>query len=214
VKTLGPVWLARHGETEWNRSGRMQGRKGAPLTDRGWGQARALAAAAVKLGVTRVVTSPLERALVSATQVGAAVGCPLVLCDALMEADFGLCSGLTEPEIEQRFPGLLEERKREKWMHRWPEGESYADMVERVAPALEMIASEPRTMIVAHQSVNRVVSHLLADLSCEAALAMAQPSDVILAFESGSVRHSRIPSDGGDLDFTAGLYLGGVRRAN
>lgn len=214
MKNLGPIWLARHGETEWNFSGRMQGRKGAPLTDRGWAQARALAAAAVKLGVTRVVTSPLERALVSATRVASAVGCPLIVCDAIMETDFGLCGGLTELEIEQRFPGLLAQRKREKWMHRWPDGESYADMVERVRPALAMLASEPRTMIVAHQSVNRVISHLLAELTCEAALEMAQPSDVVLAFESGTVGHARVAGEDGDLHFTAGLYLGGIRRAN
>jgi broad specificity phosphatase PhoE len=192
----------------------MQGRKGAPLTDRGWAQARALAAAAVKLGVTRIVTSPLERALVSATQVGSAVGCPLVVCDALMEADFGLCGGLTEVEIEQRFPRLLKQRERDKWTHRWPDGESYADMVERVRPALETISGSPRTMIVAHQSVNRVISHLLADLSRKAVLGMAQPSDVVLAFESGSVRHARVPAEGGDLEFSAGIYLGGTRRAN
>jgi broad specificity phosphatase PhoE len=214
VRPLGPVWLARHGETEWNCSGRMQGRKGAPLTGRGLAQGRALAAAAVRVGVTRVITSPLERALVSATQVGSAVGCPLIVCDALMEADFGLCGGLTELEIEQRFPGLLQQRKREKWTHRWPRGESYADMVERVRPALEMIGSEPRTMIVAHQSVNRVITHLLADVSCEAVLAMAQPSDIVLAFELGTVRHARVTGEGGDLHFSAGLYVGGIRRAN
>ena len=187
---------------------------GAPLTERGWAQARALAAAAVKLEVTRIVTSPLERALVSATQVGAAIGLVPIVCDALMETDFGLCGGLTEADIEQRFPGLLQQRERGKWNHRWPGGESYADMVDRVRPSLELIGSEPRTMIVAHQSVNRVITHLLGGLSCDAVLAMAQPSDVVLAFDSGTVLHARVPAAGGDLDFSGGIYTGGVRRAN
>src|SRR6266581_7062816 len=108
------LYVARHGETEWNRDGRMQGRLGGPLTAKGRAQAEALAVAARALGVRRLIASPLPRALATAGVVAAALGVNPRTLDALVETDFGACSGLTEAEIAARFPELRAERERDK----------------------------------------------------------------------------------------------------
>src|SRR5262249_43208676 len=172
-------FLARHRETEWARAGRMRGRHGGKLTDKGIAQAHALGGAARRLGVARVVTSALDRAVETARIVADAAGCPLLACDALVETDFGACAGLTEAEIAARFPDLRAERERDKWRHRWPGGESYADMAERVWQAGPLIR-EADALVVAHQSMNRVLAHLFAPPAGAGVLRLAQPPDLPL----------------------------------
>lgn len=208
------VYVARHGETEWNRAGRMQGRLGAPLTERGHAQARALARFAARVGVRHVIASPLARALDTARYTVEALACPLSPCDALMELDFGDCTGFTEADIAERYPTLRREREADKWRHRWPGGESYADASARVARAFEQgaLPGEPGTLIVAHQALNRVLSRYLAGAAESAVLAMAQPSTVVLRFEGREVSHARIPeADAEPIAWEPGLFGSGKR---
>lgn len=190
------VLLLRHGETDWNRLGRMQGRGDTPLTARGLAQADALARAASRLGVRRVLASPLGRARATAERVAAAAGCALELREALAEMDFGECGGLTLDEVRERRPGLLEARENDRWHHRWPGGESYADVLERLTTGLDAdmpLWTDPPTAIVAHQSVNRA---LLAGLTTSPHIALSgtQPPNVLLRVDSeGGVWHTRLP---------------------
>jgi probable phosphoglycerate mutase len=208
------MYLARHGETEWNRDGRMQGRLGGPLTDKGRAQAQALAAAAHSLGIKHLVCSPLARARETAGIVAAALGVQARVVEALVETDFGTCSGLTEAQIAKRYPELRAERERDKWHHRWPDGESYADLVERVRPVVAEWADG--SMIVAHQSLNRVLAHLLAPAAVADVLAMAQPSDVLLRFGDGAPAHARLVAGlgGAKLEWLPGLYGSAAPRLN
>lgn len=210
------IFLARHGETDWNRQGRMQGRLGAPLNELGRAQARALSLVASRLGVLSIVTSPLPRALETASIVAGALGCPVTPCDALMEIDFGECSGLTEREIDERFPGLSERRKLDKWHHRWPKGESYADALLRLEGALAAgtLPGRPLTLLVAHQSVNRALACALGRVAAPAALAMAQRSDVLLRFEDAAISHASFADPDAELRFLEGPYRGGPPNLN
>jgi probable phosphoglycerate mutase len=203
------IWVARHGETEWNRDGRMQGRLGGPLTERGRAQARLLARAARGLGAVALLSSSLPRAMETARVVGDALALRPEPCDALVETDFGRCGGLTEAEVAAHFPGLRAMRERDKWTHRWPGGESYADLVARVRPVA--LALKEGTLVVAHQSMNRVLTHILGGVPVAAVLGMAQPSDVLLRFDEHGVAHARIGE--GPLEWLAGL-CGGAARLN
>ncbi|HWE28765.1 MAG TPA: histidine phosphatase family protein [Polyangia bacterium] len=205
------IWyLARHGETEWNRDGRMQGRLGGPLTERGYAQARLLGQTARALGVRHIIASPLPRALETAQIVGAAAGIVPVTLEALMETDFGQCGGMREVDIEARFPGLRAAREQDKWNHRWPDGESYADMAARIAPLREQLA--PGTLVIAHQSINRVITHELGPASIADVLKMAQPSDVMLRFGDGEIAHGQIGGDA--IAWQPGLYFGSASKLN
>ena len=106
--------FVRHGQSEWNALGRWQGQADPPLSDLGRAQAR-IAATAITAAATRaaspvvgIVSSTLVRALETATIISDEIGVwPLHLEADLVERDAGEWSGLTRSEIDERFPGYL-----------------------------------------------------------------------------------------------------------
>lgn len=191
------LYLARHGETIWNACGRLQGRQGSALTPRGDQQARELAALASLLGVGRVLASPLDRAWLTARKVANAVSCKLEVVDALCEIDFGLCGGLTMSEVSQKFRGFMAARRVDKWNHRWPDGESYADAADRLQAWLGTETILPpfgNTMIVAHQSVNRSLISVLTNKKPPEILESKQSADVVFRLgPDKTVFYCRVP---------------------
>ncbi len=188
--------LLRHGETEWNRAGRLQGRDDSPLTATGLAQAEDLARACADLGVTRVITSPLGRAKTTAECIAAACGVAIALREGLAEMSFGMCAGLTLDQVRARCPELFEARERDRWHHRWPQGEGYADVLPRVLAALAgdlPLATTPPSAIVAHQSVNRALMHGLGACTEDEAMASEQSADVMIRLDAdGALWHMRL----------------------
>lgn len=92
------VYLIRHGETDWNRAMRLQGREDVPLNRGGLRQAASCAKALKALPARCVLTSPLQRAKVTAQAIAAAMNIPLFEDARLIERDFGALSGLTPEE--------------------------------------------------------------------------------------------------------------------
>lgn len=98
------VVLWRHGQTDMNLTGRIQGARDFPLNDTGLRQAREAAAALAPLGPSLIVSSPLARARQTAEALSSLVGVDVEADDRLKERSFGLFEGLTGAEIEERFP--------------------------------------------------------------------------------------------------------------
>ncbi|HEY7069501.1 MAG TPA: histidine phosphatase family protein [Acidimicrobiales bacterium] len=111
LPTATRVLLIRHGQSEWNAVGRWQGQADPPLSDLGRRQAREAARA---IGaVDAVWASDLQRAAETAAIISADIGVgPVVLDPDLRERDAGEFSGLTRDEIDERFPGYLEDHRR------------------------------------------------------------------------------------------------------
>jgi uncharacterized phosphatase len=137
--------LVRHGETEWNRIGRVQGLSDIPLNDTGREQARH---AGRRLAAERwdaVAASPLRRAAETARIIAAELGLPEPeLVDELVERNYGEAEGLTGQEIDARFGGVVQAR------------ESREQVVERVRPALLALSErhpEGRVLVVSHGGV-------------------------------------------------------------
>lgn len=98
-------YLMRHGESEANASGRIQGHADYPLNDNGRAQARAAASYLAGKGISRVFSSPLRRAYDTAQAISGALALPPPLIEpALTELDTGCFTGLTMDEIRERFP--------------------------------------------------------------------------------------------------------------
>lgn len=173
--------LARHGETEWNVLGRRQGQLDSPLTDRGYLHARRLAALAENLAVTSVFSSPLGRALTTATTCALRLGVPVTVIDQLAELDHGEMAGLTTAEIMQRYPERWQQRVLDKYSWRFPGGESYADVYLRAGQALNRIAAfaSARPLVVSHEMIGRMLIKNLRDLPPAEALGLNQPHDVV-----------------------------------
>jgi probable phosphoglycerate mutase len=125
--------LVRHAQSEWNADGRWQGQEDPPLSELGERQA---AAAAERVGAfDAIVASPLERAAHTAAILAEATGVgPVLLDEALMERNAGEWQGLTRAEIEVRYPGFLEERRRP------PGWEPDEQLLERFHAVIEKIA--------------------------------------------------------------------------
>jgi probable phosphoglycerate mutase len=99
------LYLARHGETDWNAVGRLQGQTDIPLNDVGRAQARALADRLRTMGLAGVLSSDLSRARSTAEIVCGELGVPLVGIDpAFRERSFGVFEGLTHHECRERHP--------------------------------------------------------------------------------------------------------------
>jgi len=95
--------IVRHGETDWSRTSRHTGRTDIPLTDAGREAARELAAALSGRAFTRVLSSPLARALETARLAG--FGDRVELDDDLREWDYGVYEGRTRVDIAKEIPG-------------------------------------------------------------------------------------------------------------
>jgi len=96
------VWLLRHGETEWSRSGQHTGRTDLPLTERGIDEARALTPTVAGLDPCLVLCSPLQRARRTAELAGLRVD---DVDDDLVEWNYGEYEGRTTAEIREHDPG-------------------------------------------------------------------------------------------------------------
>jgi broad specificity phosphatase PhoE len=95
------VYVARHGETDWNAAGRWQGHTDVPLNDNGRAQAKALAARLREAGLAGVVASDLSRAHETARIVAAELGVSVAYVERdLRERSFGVFEGLTRTECE------------------------------------------------------------------------------------------------------------------
>jgi len=138
------VLLARHGETTWNRDGRLQGWAPTPLTDRGHEQARALATAvATEYDVDRVVASDLRRARQTATHIADRVGREPTFESAWRERDFGRYQGLPHETVFEDHERLSLARAGRDAVDARPEsGESLREVRERVLSGWERVLAE------------------------------------------------------------------------
>jgi broad specificity phosphatase PhoE len=136
VGTPTRLLLLRHGQTELSVQRRYSGHGDPELTPLGHAQAAGAAARIANVpDVAAVLTSPLRRALQTATLVAEATGAPLHVRKGLIETDFGAWEGLTFPEARDRDPQLHAE-----WLGSEevapPGGESFAAVGRRVAAEL------------------------------------------------------------------------------
>lgn len=94
------IYLVRHGETDWNEQGRLQGREDVPLNGSGRNQAIACGVALSEAGFAAIYSSPLSRAMETAGELALYHPCGVVPDPALTERDFGKLSGMTREQRE------------------------------------------------------------------------------------------------------------------
>jgi broad specificity phosphatase PhoE len=123
------VYLVRHGETVWNREGRVQGHTDIPLSAAGVEQARRMARRFADEKIDAVWSSDLERARVTAEAVAEPRGLTIVATPLLRETMLGEWEGLTEVEVVARGDGELWRRWRQEPDVYRPPGSEPLDMV-------------------------------------------------------------------------------------
>ena len=100
------LFLVRHGETEWNRTGKFLGQYDVPLNARGVSQGRDVAKAAISWRPTALYSSPLTRTMQVAEQIGKTVGLTVTPAPGFMELDLGEVEGISGQQMRDEWPQL------------------------------------------------------------------------------------------------------------
>eukprot|EP00002_Diphylleia_rotans_P011530 TRINITY_DN2277_c0_g1_i1.p1 TRINITY_DN2277_c0_g1~~TRINITY_DN2277_c0_g1_i1.p1 ORF type:complete len:522 (+),score=108.55 TRINITY_DN2277_c0_g1_i1:46-1611(+) len=146
-----PIYITRHGQSEYNALGKIGGNSG--LTELGKQYAQNLSKF-LHDDILRshphlsIWTSTLRRTI----QTAKAIGRPFLQWGSLDEIEAGEANGMTYEEMAQKLPHDFEERKRNKLCYRYPRGESYQDLILRLDPVvMELQRQEHAVLVVAHQ---------------------------------------------------------------
>jgi broad specificity phosphatase PhoE len=142
------IWLARHGETDANAEGRVQGSIDSPLNERGREQARELAREATPLGIQALYTSQLQRARETAEIVGAELGLEPRVDERFAESHRGEWEGRLIADIKREDPDAWAGSLAIDPGFSFPEGESLEEHAARVEAALADVARGPLPALV------------------------------------------------------------------
>ena len=136
------ITLIRHGETEWNLSGRWQGHADSPLSARGVEQAKALGERLIKEKFDFFYSSDLQRALHTSELVGGPSGMIAEPFSKLRERDLGVLEALNTDEMIEKYPEVYASFRNDGPDFQVPEGESFRQFYNRCADAIEEIAEK------------------------------------------------------------------------
>ena len=185
------LYLVRHGETEWNRQQRMQGRLDSQLTPEGRAHAREHGALLAREAVEHLLVSPLGRTRETVALILESCDAPVTYDERLVERDSGLWEGLTIDEIAGQYPDEWAARSLDPFFHRPPAGENLPDLLERIVPLAEELhtLSVRRLAIVSHGISGRALLTHFLGLSPAEANRVRQPNEFVyrLTFSNGAV---------------------------
>ncbi len=196
------ICVARHGETDWNTAGILQGWLDVPINEQGRTQAHELAAAFAESGFSCVYSSPLSRSLETAEIIAGRLRLASPLRhDGLKERNFGAVQGIPKAELAETNPVLLQQILRRNPACSFEQGESMDDFADRVLDALLHIAehhSGKRVLAITHGWVMDVITRHINELPRNAILNMKRKNGECLWLEASpqSIRSLRIlPTD-------------------
>jgi broad specificity phosphatase PhoE len=187
------IYLARHGQTEFNRDGRLQGHVDSPLTALGVDQAQRVGELLKSLIGDPVgwsiVASPLGRAARTARIIGGVLGLSDVAHDdRLREVGMGSWDGLTIEDVAMVSPGVGKGASRYTFFFDSPDGETYEAMAARLRSWLDEALGDGRPrIVVSHGVAGRVLRGLYANLNWEDALRLPAPQDAIFRLSEGGI---------------------------
>lgn len=193
--TLNPsllIYLTRHGETQYNRQNRFNGRTDSPLTELGVSEAhrqgRVLSEVLEPDSSLRIVSSPLGRAMHTAEIIRDQIrmtGYEIETDPRLTEISFGEWEGLTMEEIQSRFPGEWDKRHNNMWTYVVPGGESYEMVARRAADWLG--EAHGPMLVVTHGGVERILRGLYGRLPTGEIGHLPEPQDLLFMLSDGQI---------------------------
>ncbi|WP_347313215.1 histidine phosphatase family protein [Defluviimonas sp. SAOS-178_SWC] len=181
------LYILRHGETEWNAEGRIQGRLDSRLTARGRDQARRQGEILRGAGVSEAThdfwVSPQGRAQETAAIALSGLSAAPLVDSRLREISLGPFDGLTRAEIGARYPDAFAETDPFLWYDTPPGGEGFAALAARLGAFLSEI--ERPAVIVAHGIVSRFLRGAVLDLDLDGIAALPGGQGVVFHLKDG-----------------------------
>lgn len=151
------LFLIRHGQTEWNVKGKIQGSYDSELNDTGITQAYELSKKILEADYkfSKIYSSQQKRAFKTAQILSEATNVECIPMKGLEEMNLGEWEGLSWAEVQEKYPREFEEWHKNLRYTRSPKGESYQEMTERVLAAIHKIINENNSdvAIVTHSAV-------------------------------------------------------------
>ncbi len=190
------IYHIRHGETDWNVDGRLQGWRDLPMNARGLQQA-AHAAHILRELFSRegkspedfaYVSSPLTRATATMRILRAELKLPVEdfgCDDRLREIGYGTWEGQTLREMAEREPVVFAKRSANKWETAPPDGESYAHLAARVRAWYATLTGD--TVVTAHGGTTRVLMVITGGATTEEAADRPIKQGAVYVFGQGEV---------------------------
>ena len=172
------LYIARHGETDWNVQHRLQGWTDRPLDETGRKQAAALAESLKGVHIDAIYSSTLSRSRDTARTV-AGKALTVNSLDGLRERNYGHFQGGSDTDTEYL-------RRMNDWNDRLDDGESLNQLLARTRESLAQIRREHsagNVLIVAHRITNQMVLRALLDLTPEEAVKITQDNDEVYLVE-------------------------------
>ena len=166
------IYIARHGETEWNKNHRVCGRTDIDLTENGKDQARILAEKLATESIDLIISSPLKRATQTSKIISEICNTPVVIDDRLIEQDYGIYEG-----VDRQNPDFLTNKR--NFAYRYPNGESMMQVASRVYPMIEELKEkyeDKNILLLCHGGVCRVLKTYFQDMTNEEFFKYALPN--------------------------------------
>jgi broad specificity phosphatase PhoE len=154
------LYLARHGQSEWNHQSLVTGQLDPALSPTGRQQSEALAACLRDEPLAAIYASSLQRTIATAQPSATAQGLPIVSLPGLNEIHLGVLQGRHRDGRDLEAQALWAQWQADLWGYRVPGGERFDEFTERVAAALQIILQRhggQRLLIVGHRATNRVL---------------------------------------------------------
>ncbi len=201
------LFLVRHGETEWNREGRIQGVLDSPLTNEGMIQARRNAGILKSMLVKRLIASPLGRAAKTASIIAEVTGACCEFDERLKERDCGAWGGMTWEDAERSHPDIWQARSENPYGFAPPGGESLVDLEPRIRALLAELELSGELALVTHGITMRVLLRCLLELDTHEVSRIRCPNDIVyeVALSATGARYQHYLNGEGPRD---GLLLG------
>jgi probable phosphoglycerate mutase len=194
------ICITRHGETDWNIAGILQGWIDVAINAQGRQQSIELADGFVGAGFACVYSSALRRSLETAEIVARRLGLGAPLChDGLKERNFGAVQGVPKAELGETNPALLQQILRRNPATVFEQGETMDEFADRVLSALSDIAcSHPgaRVLVITHGWVMDVVTRQVCGLPRSAILNMKRKNGESLWLEATPRSLRLLPGEG------------------
>ena len=193
--------LVRHGESEWNHAGRIQGQVNSPLTDLGISQAIAIRNYLSGIFINqelKIYTSPLDRAIQTAKIIALGIDCfgsELIIEERLNDFNLGEISGTFGwDKVAEIFPEQAKLRLQDPMRFHPSGGESGADFEARLRSLLEELMGDGTLkLMVSHGIVNKFIRGILKNLSGKEMINLGESQNTIYRLEQGEETEIKIP---------------------
>nr|XP_038937938.1 6-phosphofructo-2-kinase/fructose-2,6-bisphosphatase 4 isoform X2 [Rattus norvegicus] len=157
------IYLCRHGESELNLKGRIGGDPGLSPRGREFSKHLAQFISDQNIKDLKVWTSQMKRTI----QTAEALSVPYEQWKVLNEIDAGVCEEMTYEEIQDHYPLEFALRDQDKYRYRYPKGESYEDLVQRLEPVIMELERQENVLVICHQAVMRCLLAYFLDKAAE-----------------------------------------------